>query len=162
MKRILSIAVAVIIALFFLSTCGFSYDLGSISIQLPVNGKIEKSKKTPSKKKGPSLSIPVSEKINKEKMVNDYLSVIYRKIQANRHYPDDVRIGESSVDVKIGVIVNKNGNISDRFIIKGCNYKSIDAAAIKTIVDSSPFPPFPIGLEQSTLQFTIDIIYNNI
>ncbi len=98
-------------------------------------------------------------KIDKDKILKDYLLEIQRKIENSKQYPEFARRNEIEGDVKVEFLVNRDGVVNNMKILFPSNYKILNDSAVATIRGASPFPPIPTELEKDSLTIKLTIIF---
>ncbi len=89
-----------------------------------------------------------------------YEELIVAIIDSNKYYPEDAKSRNISGSVKIKFVISGSGNVDGNIIIeKSSGSTLLDRAAVDSVKKSEPFPEFPDEVNQPTLLFIIDIIY---
>lgn len=81
-----------------------------------------------------------------------YLADWRQRLEAvgNKYYPEaSVRYGLYG-DLRLLVVIHKNGNLEDIRILKSSGYAVLDEAAIKIVRLAAPYSPFPSELAATT------------
>jgi protein TonB len=94
--------------------------------------------------------IPVS-------VLDKYFGEIKSKIEENLVYPRSARRNGMEGYVEVLFKLLRNGNLVFEKIRQPSEYRILDDSAIKTIKISSPFMPFPKGINRDSLTFLIKI-----
>ncbi len=84
-----------------------------------------------------------------------YIDLVYEKIEENKFYPEIERERGHQGDVYIKFTILKNGNIKNLKIVKKCNYKYLNRAAVETVKSSVPFPPLPDKMDEMKILINI-------
>ncbi|MHB8231926.1 MAG: energy transducer TonB [bacterium] len=90
-------------------------------------------------------------------VLDKYFGEIKAKVVRNLVYPYYARKEGMEGYVNILFKILKNGDLVFERIEKGSQYGTLNASAIKTIKISSPFMPFPKGINRNSLTFLIKI-----
>jgi len=91
--------------------------------------------------------------------IEEYLRTVRRIIGENSVYPALARSEGLEGEVVVGVTLNGNGTIQEALVSRSSGSRLLDAAALKTVKRSAPFPPSPAA-PAVCLRFTIPIVYN--
>ena len=103
--------------------------------------------------------LPREEELKKNPAYMDYYQSIRDKIRARayRYYKSD-KEGE----VFLTFIISNNGRLEGLYLNNtSSGDKDLVEISLRSIKDSSPFPPFPPQLKYSKLQFSISIRFKN-
>ncbi len=84
-----------------------------------------------------------------------YIDLVYEKIEDNKFYPEIERERGHQGNVYIKFTILKNGNIKNLKIVKKCNYKYLNRAAVETVKSSVPFPPLPDKMDEMKILINI-------
>jgi TonB family protein len=97
-----------------------------------------------------NIKIPVS-------VLDKYFGEIKSKIEENLVYPGSARRDGKEGYVEVLFKLLRNGNLVFEKIRQPSEYGTLNESAIKTIKISSPFIPFPNGINRNSLTFLIKI-----
>ena len=84
-----------------------------------------------------------------------YIDLVYEKIEENKFYPEIERKRGHQGDVYIKFTILKSGNIKNLKIVKKCDYKYLNRAAVETVKSSVPFPPLPDKMDEMKILINI-------
>lgn len=98
-------------------------------------------------------------KVDKEKILKDYLFGIFTKIEKNKVYPEEARSEGIEGKVKVEFIVEKNGRVKNIKVISSSGYKILDNAAMDAVKKSSPFLNILAEMEKESLNMKLAIIF---
>ena len=74
---------------------------------------------------------------------DDYLELLRRWISRFQHYPEEAeKQGQRGV-VLLDIDIARDGTVLDVRVARSSGYPLLDEAALQTVRDSSPVPPFP-------------------
>jgi len=90
-------------------------------------------------------------------VLDKYFGEIKSKIEENLVYPRSARRNGMEGYVEVLFKLLKNGDLVFEKIRQPSEYRILDDSAIKTIKISSPFMPFPKGINRDSLTFLIKI-----
>lgn len=113
----------------------------------------EKLKRTPKKlKEEPSASsknLPSSVEIKVERFpFNYYLDII--RIKINRNWHPQKGTGQAQLVVFFKIL--RDGKVKDMSLEETSGISFLDRSALRAIVQSEPFPPLPVGFNESHLR----------
>lgn len=88
-----------------------------------------------------------------------YSGYIVQKINEYKYYPQRSKLLKQTGSVELEFILANNGSlVASIKTVKSSGYKELDEAALNAIKKSSPFEPFPKGLQdKEQLSFTIKL-----
>lgn len=84
-----------------------------------------------------------------------YIDLVYEKIEENKFYPEMERERGHQGDVYIGFTILKNGDVKNIRIIKRCEYKYLNRAAVEIVKSSVPFPPLLSKIDEMKVLINI-------
>lgn len=81
-------------------------------------------------------------------------------LKANRKYPRMARrLGHEGI-VKVQFKIHPDGKLTDVSVTEGCDYETLNDAAVKLVYASSPFRPFPSHFKQTPKTKIVPIAYS--
>lgn len=92
-------------------------------------------------------------------VLNDYISLIQKKIYSALNYPELAEKAGWQGIVKLRLHLLYNGKLLDAFITESSGYLSFDDSVLKTVNSLSPYPQFPPNIEEEDLWIDIPIVY---
>lgn len=107
----------------------------------------------------PDLASQEQAKIDKEKILKEYLLKIQNKIEKNKIYPQYAQDEGTEGKVKVEFIVEKNGRVKNIKVISSSGYKILDNAAMDAVKKSSPFLNISAEIERESLNMKLAIIF---
>lgn len=84
-----------------------------------------------------------------------YVSDAIKKIRTKTKYPQRALDRGQAGNVRIAVIVDRNGNLIGSSIIESSQYELLNKEALDAIKRSSPFPALPEAIAGSRFEFTV-------
>ncbi|MBN2223400.1 MAG: energy transducer TonB [Deltaproteobacteria bacterium] len=93
------------------------------------------------------------------KALPDYIRSVRARIDRHKHYPSDAARDGIEGTVTVSFLLDRRGTLLEKGIAVGSGHPVLDKAALAAIGDSSPFPPFPNGLERERLLLKLPITY---
>ena len=109
--------------------------------------------------------LPLSESLSREEIAakESYERDVLKKIHRMKYYPQYARRMGMEGDVTIRFTIDKSGRIINHpVIIKKDEHDVLNRAAVLTITQAEPFPPFPEdgAYSKDTMTFVVTINYN--
>ncbi len=125
----------------------------STTVYKPVAVRIPKFTQNTKTAKTGVPSSKVSRKVGpvNPDILSQYEAIVREKIKRHKIYP--VEAIEEGIEGRVFVAftLNKYGRLKQIKIVKSSGYVLLDRAAVYSIKRSSPFPPFPKGLNESLI-----------
>jgi len=92
-------------------------------------------------------------------LLSGYIGRIHTRINRYKRYPPGAARGGIEGTVTVSFLLARNGALLEKGIVAGSGNRALDEAALATVGDASPFPPFPEGLDRETLRLRLPINY---
>ena len=92
-------------------------------------------------------------------LLSGYIEGIHTRINRYKRYPPGAARGGIEGTVTVSFLLARNGALLEKGIVAGSGNRALDEAALATVGDASPFPPFPEGLDRETLRLRLPINY---
>jgi TonB family protein len=92
-------------------------------------------------------------------LLSGYIGRIHTRINRYKRYPPGAARGGIEGTVTVSFLLARNGALLEKGIVAGSGNRALDEAALATVADASPFPPFPEGLDRETLRLKLPINY---
>ncbi len=86
-----------------------------------------------------------------------YKTLVRERIEEHKLYPLSAREKGIQGDVWVNFVLSKDGKLKKIRVVKSSLYRSLDAAALKSIEASNPFPPFPKEIKTDKLSMVVCI-----
>jgi len=86
-----------------------------------------------------------------------YISALLKKIRANTKYPTRANELGQGGNLRITLVVDRNGKITHSQFVQGSQYSLLNQAVLEAIKQSTPLPPMPEELTGSSFEFTVPI-----
>lgn len=91
-----------------------------------------------------------------------YPRVVFEKIYRTVRYPEKAAgLGLGGV-VELIFAVERSGSLAGWWIAKSSGEKIFDSAAVATLREAAPFPPFPPDVDLESWCFTIPLAYEKL
>lgn len=84
-----------------------------------------------------------------------YVSDSIKKIRAKTRYPSRALDRSQAGNVRVAVVVDRNGNLIGSNIIESSQYELLNKEALEAIKRSSPFPALPESITGTRFEFTV-------
>jgi len=94
-------------------------------------------------------------------LLSDYIEGVHARINRHKRYPSSAARDGIEGTVTVSFLLDKHGTLLEKGIVAGSGYPVLDSAALAAVGDSSPFPPFPDGLNRETLRLRLPINYEH-
>jgi TonB family protein len=92
-------------------------------------------------------------------VLSDYIRSVRARINRHKRYPPAAAKDGIEGTVTVSFILDRRGTLLDKGIAAGSGHPTLDEAALVAVGESSPFPPFPDGLNRETLLLRLPINY---
>ncbi len=92
-------------------------------------------------------------------LISGYIEGIHARINRYKRYPPGAARGGIEGTVTVSFLLDRHGVLLEKGIVAGSGNRALDEAALAAVGDSSPFPPFPEGLDRETLRLRLPINY---
>lgn len=98
---------------------------------------------------------------DRETQIKNYSNAIQEKIISSAYYPDDARELGWEGTVRLSLVLASDGRLKDARVLQSSGYSMLDEAALETVNEQSPFPPFPQQLIlDEELRIEVPIVYS--
>lgn len=84
-----------------------------------------------------------------------YVSDSIKKIRTKTRYPQRALDRNQAGNVRVAIVVDRNGNLIDSNIIESSQYELLNKEALEAIKRSSPFPALPDSITGTRFEFTV-------
>lgn len=91
--------------------------------------------------------------------LREFLSIIRRRIEKAKRYPDEARRKGIEGTVVLAFTVGRRGELESVEVISSSGYKWLDEAAIQTINRAAPFPPLERFSSRESLRIEVAITF---
>jgi protein TonB len=91
--------------------------------------------------------------------LGDYIRAVRARIERHKRYPPAAVRDNLEGTVIVSFLLDRHGTLRDKRIAVGSGSSVLDEAALAAVAESSPFPPFPDGLDRETLLLRLPINY---
>ncbi len=91
----------------------------------------------------------------------NYISAVRARIDRHKRYPPTAVRDNVEGTVTVSFMLERHGTLLNRKVVIGSGSPMLDEAALAAVDDSSPFPPFPDGLDRETLLLRLPINYTS-
>ena len=88
-----------------------------------------------------------SKGIKKTNLKANYFLLVKKIIEAHKFYPYNARVFGRQGKVVVVFSIDRKGVINNVKVVKGCRYRLLNRAALKTVFSSSPLPSPPSELK---------------
>jgi len=88
-----------------------------------------------------------------------YSKLVQKRILDNLVYPASAKAAGFQGVVKLKLKLSPQGDLLDAKIKESSNYRVLDDAALKIAQENSPYPPFPLEIQEKEAWVDIPIIY---
>lgn len=92
----------------------------------------------------------------KGEALDNYKTLVFKKIAQNRYYPFFEKEKGHEGKVLVCFTIMQNGAVKDIRVLKPCSYLWLNKSAKKTIMKSSPFPSLPKGMNHFKMKVFIN------
>jgi protein TonB len=89
----------------------------------------------------------------------DYIRSVRARIERHKRYPTTAARDNLEGTVTVSFLLDRKGTLLDKRVVTDSGSPLLDEAALAAVTDSSPFPPFPDGLDRETLLLRLPINY---
>ena len=93
------------------------------------------------------------------KVDEDYYDDIQKKISKKQKYPPFARSANLEGKTKIRFVLKRDGTLVSSEIAEESGHKSLDNAALQSVKNAAPFPPFPIAQKGDELSLVVTIVF---
>ena len=102
---------------------------------------------------------PVQVKASTNDVMQKFARTVRRRIESRRIYP--LRARKSMIEGRVGVklTISSSGILERAEIIKSSGHTILDAAALRSIRNAAPFPPFPEDIKRKRVQMTVYLLF---
>lgn len=126
-------------------------------------GEKEKPKKENRKVQRRKL-VPTAENVTlknekQKKIFFDYYGIIRKKIKEYTLYPYQAKKDLHEGTAYISFILNKNGKVHEILLLESSGSNALDVAAVDSIRNAEPFPPFPSILQENEIKLNVPISF---
>lgn len=90
---------------------------------------------------------------------DELLRLLHQAIAERQQYPESAIALNQTGTVKIGMMINPNGIISQASVMKSSGVEAIDSAALEAVKAISPFQP-AVKLLQAEQFFSVDVMFS--
>lgn len=84
-----------------------------------------------------------------------YVSDSIKKIRTKTRYPQRALDRSQAGNVRVAIVVDRNGNLINSNIIESSQYELLNKEAMEAIKRSSPFPALPESIAGTRFEFTV-------
>jgi len=102
---------------------------------------------------------PIKEVTPKSAPLQNYISIVQRRILDNLSYPDSAKEAGFQGVVKLGLRISYSGELLDVSVKSSSGYSILDDNAVSVARGISPYPPFPPSIDQKEISIEIPIVY---
>jgi periplasmic protein TonB len=88
-----------------------------------------------------------------------YAALLHAWFDSHKRYPETAREHGEEGKAVLRFLVDRSGRVLEYAVVKSSGYPDLDAA-IEEMMRGAMLPPFPAGMTQPRLQFTINIGYH--
>lgn len=91
--------------------------------------------------------------------LKSFAETVRRKIESNKKYPLSAqRMGlEGRIGIKMTIL--KDGQLSQVEIISSSGFDILDSAALQSVRDAAPFPPFPEEIRRDEIEMSVYLVF---
>ena len=108
----------------------------------------------------PQIAEPtLQDLLSQQEALSSYLRKVRQKIVRAKKYPEAARSRGIEGIVHLKFILLSNGRVDGIEVAHSSGYETLDQAAILTIKDAAPFPPFPKAIRQESLQIELPLAF---
>jgi len=108
--------------------------------------------------------VPTVENLNlespeKKRIFFQYYDLIRKKIKDHTIYPYQAKVGVLEGDSYISFVLKRSGHIRKIILLESSGFPLLDDAAMNSIRNAEPFPPFPENLIGNDVKLNIPISF---
>lgn len=92
-------------------------------------------------------------------ILDDYILKVRKRIERKKGYPGESRRKGEEGTVTVSFVLDFRGNLLSAEVVSSSGHEALDTAAVTTVRDASPYPPFPEELTKESLSLNIPIRY---
>jgi protein TonB len=92
-------------------------------------------------------------------VLSDYIRSVRARIERHKRYPTTAARDNLEGTVTVSFLLDRRGTLLEKRVVTDSGSPALDEAALAAVADSSPFPPFPDGLDRETLLLRLPINY---
>ena len=97
---------------------------------------------------------------SEKKSIASYKSYALGRIASKKSYPYSARSKGLEGKVRVRVVINPDGNVSETEILEKCEYEILNEACLAAVKKASPFKKMKKGQNAMTLTFAMDFSLN--
>jgi protein TonB len=86
-------------------------------------------------------------------------ALLVKHLQRFKNYPSGARERKEEGEVLLAFIIDRNGHVLSRHIVKGSGHPDLDNEALALVERAQPLPAFPASMTQAQLPFTAPIVF---
>lgn len=94
------------------------------------------------------------------KEYSTYKQYVLSRIATKKIYPSGARSKNQRGKVKVQLVINSDGTVSNATILVPSEYSLLNEATLQTIKKASPFKKMPKGMDKLSLTFVMDYSLN--
>jgi periplasmic protein TonB len=122
--------------------------------------QVEKQPPKPVQQTNPAQRTTVREVASAPRIDPSWQSLLLKHLQEFKSYPLAARRrGEQGV-VLLAFIIDRNGHVTSRHIVKGSGYAELDAEVMALVERAQPMPAFPPSMTETDLSLTVPIRFS--
>ena len=89
-------------------------------------------------------------------VLRSYKAYVLSRIAGKKRYPNGARSRGQEGKVKMKIIIEADGTLSDAMIVKESEYLLLNEASLSAVKKASPFKKMPYGMRRQEYTFVID------
>jgi protein TonB len=90
----------------------------------------------------------------------DWRSQVVSRLQRAKRYPAGAEQRREQGVVTLAFSLSRGGNVLSRRIVRSSGNPELDQEALATVQRAAPFPPFPPGMSQASVQLSVPIRFS--
>jgi len=127
-------------------------------VKPPTKQEKPKEKKQPvAEEKVALLDIPKQDSFDADLYSGSYTRELVAKIRKVQWYPKKALVAGEQGEVKILVIIDKDGSVVDKTITQRSGSRTLDRNALKMVGKAQPFPVIPDELDTEQFEFEVPL-----
>ena len=90
----------------------------------------------------------------------DWRSQVVSKLQRAKRYPRGAEQRREQGVVTLAFTLSRNGGVLSRHIVRSSGSSELDQEALAMVQRATPFPPFPAGMTQASVQLSVPVRFS--
>ncbi len=95
----------------------------------------------------------------KAELLSIYILKVRDRIERKKSYPKAARLNNEEGTATVSFLLDASGTVANVRVVMSSGHKTLDTAALNTILKAAPYPPIPEKLRRKSLNLRVPIKY---